>query len=377
MPEVRKIPSYRHSHKPFVAAYVRVSTEKNGQEESLENQAAYYEQKIQSNPEWEFAGIYSDTASGTHAENRGGFQQLIEDGLAQKVDIILVKSISRWSRNMVDGLNAIKLLTGNGVVIIFEQEGIDTRTPGVILPMNLGQHFAEMESRSISENLKWVYRNRAKQGKFIAQRGKYFGYNTDDGKFTPDANAEHVRWMYEQYIAGKSTKQIAEELTARGIRTLKDTEFSKDSVRGILTNEVYVGDVRIYKTPSRDVITGFIDKAWEEHYVREHHEGIVERSLWEEAQKIATANKTKIQSGEEKRTLILKQIKADPGTSAARIAENIHMQEDAVKYHLRQLRKQGRVKRAGSKKPGYGLCWAERMNEIIYCESARSDTLFG
>ena len=140
MPEVRKILSYRHSHKPFVAAYVRVSPAKNGQEESLENQAAYYEQKIKSNPEWEFAGIYSDTASGTHAENRGGFQKLIEDGLTQKVDVILVKSISRWSRNMVDGLNAIKLLTGNGVIIIFEQEGIDTRTPGVILPMNLSQH---------------------------------------------------------------------------------------------------------------------------------------------------------------------------------------------------------------------------------------------
>ena len=121
---------------------------------------------------------------------------MINDALAGKIDIIFCKSVSRWARNTLDGLRAIKRLTGNHVHIVFEQEGIDTRQPGVIFNLNVAAAIAQAESESISENLKWIYRRRAEQGIFMAQRGKYFGYNTDDGSFHLDENADHVRDIF-------------------------------------------------------------------------------------------------------------------------------------------------------------------------------------
>ena len=256
------------------------------QEESYANQAAYYEQKIKSNPEWEFVGIYGEQVSGTHAENRDEFQKLIQDAMDKKVDLVLCKSVSRWSRNMLDGLNAIKLLTGNGVHIIFEEQGIDTRTPGVILQLNLAQSVAQSESESISENLKWTYKNKAKQGKFWAKPGVYFGYDSKGDKFTENKDAEYVRFMFKHFIEGASLKQIAEELNDMDSKTIRGNEWDSEKVRKILRNEIYVGDVIFHKTPSRNVITGEIDKDWEPKYVRDHHKGIVDRETWDRAQNI-------------------------------------------------------------------------------------------
>jgi DNA invertase Pin-like site-specific DNA recombinase len=176
--KVTLIPSKRHLRKTRVAAYIRVSSKKEIQNGSYETQAKYYEDKIRSNPEWDFAGIYGDRESGTHTENREGFQQLIRDALDKKVDIIICKSVSRWARNTIEGLRTIKELTGNFVNLIFEEENIDTRHLGYQLQLNLQQVVAQMESESISENLKWSYRNRAELGLFTAARGKYFGFNT-------------------------------------------------------------------------------------------------------------------------------------------------------------------------------------------------------
>ncbi len=148
-PEVTKIPSFRNQRKTQVAAYIRVSSTMKTQDESYENQAAYYEKQIGSNPEWELAGIYGEKVSGTHAQNRDEFQRLITDALDGKIDLILCKSVSRWARNVVDGLNSIKLLTGRGVHIYFEQECIDTRTPGILLQLNLAASVAQSESESI------------------------------------------------------------------------------------------------------------------------------------------------------------------------------------------------------------------------------------
>ena len=284
MPDVSKRPCERSVRKPQVAAYVRVSSEMKSQEESYANQAAYYEQKIKSNPEWEFAGIYGEQLSGTHAENRDEFQKLIQDASDKKIDLILCKSVSRWSRNMLDGLNAIKLLTGKGVHIIFEEQKIDTRTPGVLLPLHLAQSVAQAESESISENLKWTFKNKAKQGKFWATQGRYYGYDSKGDVFTENKDAENVRFMFNRFIEGVTLTQIAEELNERGCRTIRGNEWTVERVKKILKNEVYVGDVIFNKTPSRNVITGEIDKDWEPKYVQDHHKGIVDRETWDRAQ---------------------------------------------------------------------------------------------
>ena len=254
------------------------------QDDSFENQAAYYERKIKANHECEFAGIYGEQVSGTHAENRDEFQKLIQDAMDRKIDLILCKSVSRWSRNMLDGLNAIKLLTGNGIHIIFEEQAIDTRTPGVILQLNLAQSVAQSESESISENLKWVYKNRTKQGKFWASQGKYYGYDSKGDTFTENKDAEHVRFIFESFIEGTSLIQIADELNAKGSRNSKGNEWNTTQIKKILKNEIYVGDVIFRKSPSRNVITKEIDKDWEPVYSPNHHKGIVSRDIWDRAQ---------------------------------------------------------------------------------------------
>ncbi len=178
----------------------------------------------------------------------------------------------------------VKLLAGNGIDIVFEQEGIDTRDDGVTIPLSLAASVAQAESRSISENLKWVHRERTIRGIFKANRGAYFGFNTDDGNFTPDENAKYVKMMYELYAEGWKPTRIANELNRLGVKTVTGKAFARDSVSRVLTNEVYVGDIHIGKTKSRDIITGELDEIQVENYIKDHHEGIVNRELWEKVQ---------------------------------------------------------------------------------------------
>lgn len=226
---------------------------------------------------------YGEKVSGTHAENRDEFQRLITDALDGKIDLILCKPVSRWARNVVDSLNSIKLLTGRGVHIYFEQEGIDTRTPGVLLQLNLAASVAQSESESISENLKWSYKQKTAQGKFYASKNKYFGYDTKGDEFTINENAEWVRFIFDRYVEGVGVTEIAKLLNEAGVSSQSGNPWNTTSVRCILKNEVYVGDVIFRKTPSRNVITGEVDEDWKPKYVRDHHVGIVSRETWDVA----------------------------------------------------------------------------------------------
>ena len=144
-----RIPRKRDLHKKRVAAYCRVSTLLEEQEDSFETQVSYYKAFIEANDEWEFAGIYSDEKSGTKAENRPGFQKLVRDALDGKVDYILCKSISRFSRNIVDCQKYVKLLHGNGVDVKFEKENLDTASPSCSMMLSFLSAIAQDESRSI------------------------------------------------------------------------------------------------------------------------------------------------------------------------------------------------------------------------------------
>ena len=277
---VKRIPAERHSRSPRVAAYVRVSSTLHSQDESFETQALYYEKKIQAHSGWDFAGIYGERMSGTHTDNRASFRQMIADALAHRIDLILCKSISRWGRNAAEALEDIKLLNGNHVHIVFEQDSIDTRQPGIIFRLNLMASVAQSESESISENMKWMYRNKASQGIFKPRKRQYFGFNTDDGQFIPDENAKNVKFIFESYAEGTPLSQIADALNKQGVKTRKGNPWSGSSIRSIVTNEVYVGDVRIQKRPSRNVITGKPDDIQVSRYLENHHEGIISRRLW-------------------------------------------------------------------------------------------------
>lgn len=283
--QVTIIPAARQEHKTRVAAYVRVSTLLEDQEESYETQAEFYEKKIRDNPDWEFAGVYGERVSGTHMENREEFQKLLQDAKDGKVDLILAKSVSRWARNAVDALKTVRELRSYHVGVIFEQEGLDTRDPGALLTLNMASSVAQSESVSISENMKWTFRKKTDMGIFKAKKDWYIGYNTDDGNFTPDEKtAPMIRRIFKEYVDGESLTDIANGLNDDGYRSRRGNTFKAWSVRDLLLNEVYVGDLEISKTPSHDLITGQVDKEWHSNYVKGHHEGLVDRRTWDAAQ---------------------------------------------------------------------------------------------
>ena len=289
---VRVIRSTRNARRKKTAAYVRVSTLEEEQTSSFEGQQAYYISLITSNPDWEFVGIYADRESGTHVDNREQFNKMVETALRGDIDIILCKSISRWSRNTVDALRSIKLLSGNHVRIIFEQENIDTSIPGAILQMNLAAAIAQSESESNSLNHKWTYRQNAAMGIHSIGSNHYLGYDGDGKSLKPNEDAVYVQKIYEDFVAGKTYSEIANELNAIGVTTILGKPFSAQSIKKILKNEVYKGDLRFQKSPSRDVITRELDEIQVDMYVTDHHEAIVSRDLWDKAQERINLFKT-------------------------------------------------------------------------------------
>lgn len=187
--KITKIPRKRDQHKKRVAAYCRVSTLLEKQEESFEAQVSYYSIYIETHSEWEFAGIYSDEKSGTKAENRQGFQKLIQDALDGKVDYILVKSISRFSRNIVDCQKYVNLLKANGVYVRFEKEGLDTANASSSMVFSFLSVIAQNEAKTISDNVKWGYRQRFQRGEYNLGNNRIFGYDTIGGKLVPNKDA--------------------------------------------------------------------------------------------------------------------------------------------------------------------------------------------
>jgi len=289
---VTRIPGRRSQGKQRVAAYARVSSMLENQDESFEEQEAYFVKKIRANPEWEFAGVYGERKSGTHADDRESFNLMMKDALEGKIDLIFCKSVSRWARNAVEGLKAIKLLTGNRVNVVFEQEGIDTRMPGIALQLNMASSIAQSESESLSETMKWTYRKRAERGIFAAQPGVYFGFNTDDGGFTPDGNAAFVKAIFRRYRDGMTMQQISDWLNAEGVKTVRGNDFTREAVGSILKNEKYVGDLHFGKRKSRNIITGEKDTFQIDRTLRNHHTAIVDRETWEAVQKRLPSKKS-------------------------------------------------------------------------------------
>ena len=199
---ITRIRRNRDLHKKRVAAYCRTSTDLDSQEESYEMQQEYYSAYITGHEEWEFAGIYADEKSGTKAENRPGFQRMIRDALDGKVDYILVKSLSRFSRNIVDAQSYIKLLQGNGVDIHFDKENLDTADPSCSMMLSFLSAIAQDESRSTSENVKWAYLERFKRGEYNLGNNRVLGYDCVNGKLVPNQDAGAVRLIYQLYLEG-------------------------------------------------------------------------------------------------------------------------------------------------------------------------------
>ena len=282
--------------KKRVAAYARVSTEQDEQQSSYENQIEYYTGYIKSKPEWEFVDIYSDEGiTGTNLKKRSGFNRMIEDAMNGKIDLILTKSISRFSRNTVDSLSVTRQLKAKGVEVYFEKENISSMDPQAELLFTILSSIAQEESRSISENVRWGKQRSMEAGKFSLAWSSFLGYKKgpDGLPEIVEEEAETVRKIYQMYLDGDSFKTIAEELTRQRVKTPMDKDvWSASTIRSILTNEKYIGDAIFGKTYSDSNFKRHINHGEREmYYVKNHHDAIVSREVFEAANRILENNR--------------------------------------------------------------------------------------
>ncbi len=283
-----------------VAAYCRVSTQLESQEESFRIQQEYYMKYICANPQWEFAGVYADEKSGTSVEHREGFRRMIADALAGMADRILVKSISRFSRNAVDAQFYVKLLHSHGVSVYFEKEGIDTAESSSLMMLSLIAAIAQDESRSISENIRWSYRERFQRGEYNLGNNRILGYDTVNGQLVPNHDAWIIREIFRRFVEGENYAQIARELNRMGARRMRSGNgFVASVIQVIVGNETYVGDKRLQKRAPQDFLTKKPGehKAYTSYYIKEDHEGIIDRQTWERAQAILCRHREELACG--------------------------------------------------------------------------------
>ena len=284
---IRRINSTRESRMMRVAAYARVSTIKEEQEESFETQLRYYTELIQRNDRWTFVEVYADQGrSGTSISGRPAFQRMMKDARESKLDIILVKSISRFSRNVADAQKYAYELKDLGVEVRFEREAISSFDPSAEMIFNILSAVAQEESRSISENMKWSYRKLAEKGIRHIGNNHVLGYDEIRGVLTPNKDAWIIKQIYYDFVSGLYTKEIADRLNGAGARSLRGNQFYLSTILTILRNEIYVGDRRLQKRPPKNYLTHKPDPTEEyvSYYLSDDHEAIVDRETWNRAQ---------------------------------------------------------------------------------------------
>ncbi len=274
-----------------VAAYCRVSTDSEEQLNSYEAQKAYYTQKIEENPDWELAGIFADKGlSGTSMKKRDDFKRMIAACRRGRIDTIITKSLSRFTRNTVDCLDTVRMLRARGIGVIFEKENINTLTESSEFLITLFSGFAQAESESLSGNVVRGKLMSMEAGVVPFQYKKLLGYRKGpDGKPEIDPEeAETVRRIYRRYLDGCSLPQIQRELedghvpTAEGIK-----KWSRQVIQNILTNERYIGDALLGKTYILDCISKEVRKNNGErpqYYVENNHPAIVPREWFNRVQ---------------------------------------------------------------------------------------------
>lgn len=279
------------SHKIRVAAYCRVSTEQDEQLNSFENQVTYYTEYINRNPQYELAGIYADEGiSGTSTKRREDFNRMIRDCEAGKIDLIITKSISRFARNTQDCLNYSRKLKDLGIGVMFEKEAINTLDSTGELLFTILSSLAQDESRSISENCQWGIRSLFKQGVLHLNANRFYGYDKDeDGKLVINPEqAKVVRWIFESYMDGVSPDVLARKLNEDGVPScMGEAKWATSTIVGILQNEKHMGDAILQKTYTADFLTKKMVKnegQIEQYYVKDDHEAIVDKRLWEAVQ---------------------------------------------------------------------------------------------
>ncbi len=278
-----------HQQKKKVCAYVRVSTESLQQEDSLENQTTYFKGFITANPEWEFVGIYSDQGISGYKENRPGFQKMIEDARAGNIDLIVVKSISRFARNTETVLKFTRELKSIGVGIFFELQNINTLSGAGELMLTILAAFAQAESEGASANAKMTYKRKFESGIPAHGLESTFGYkaNAQGDIVVDEEKAAVVRQMFDLAEQGIWPSKIKQYLNKNGVPGCAGGDWDDTAVFRVLHNVSYKGDLILQKTyrdsrRKQRKNEGQVDQ-W---YIAENHQPIVPPKQWDKVQEI-------------------------------------------------------------------------------------------
>ena len=269
-----------------VAAYARVTCDKDAMKHSLAAQISYYNEYIQRHSDWVFAGIYADEAYSGTKDDRPRFVQLIQDCKDGKIDRIITKAISRFARNTVTLLTTVRDLIRMGIGIYFEEQNIDTLTEAGELMITLLASQAQEESRATSENCKWRIRKMFEEG--YTTNVRLTGYRVKDGLIeTVPEEKEIVQRIFRMYLDGYGKQAIANMLFEEGVPTCLGGEWSATTVGSILRNEKYAGDLLLQKTYVADHITKVCKKNngdLPQYFVQDDHEAIISREMFEAVQ---------------------------------------------------------------------------------------------
>ena len=295
-------PKRQEQAKIKVCAYCRVSTEADEQEHSLESQKDYYEQLIKSNPSYEYVDIYYDFGISGFKERRPGFQKMMEDARAGKIDLILTKSISRLARNTVTMLNAVRELQSMGVGIFFELQNINTLSGEGELLLSIYSAFSQAESDDYSKNAYMTFSRKFKEGIPVVRLESCYGYRKDRHGNIVFNNEEAfvVRKIFKLAVEQIPPTRIARHLNENGFRTRNKKMWEASGIFRMLKNEVYKGDVMMQKTyldadRVRHKNTGQMDR----YYVAENHPAIVDAEQWNEVQDIMMEKSFSLQEKKE------------------------------------------------------------------------------
>ena len=264
------------------AAYARVSTDSEEQLTSYEAQVDYYTKYIKERADWEFVWVYTDEGiSATNTKKRDGFNRMVADALAGKIDLIVTKSVSRFARNTVDSLSTVRKLKEKGVEVYFEKENIYTFDGKGELLITIMSSLAQEESRSISENVTWGQRKRMADGKVSLPYSQFLGYEKGEDGLPKivESEAEIVRKIFRLFMEGKTPSAIAKQLANQGIPSPAGKKtWQVATVKSILSNEKYKGDALLQKRFTVD----FLTKATKvnegevpQYYVQNSHPAII------------------------------------------------------------------------------------------------------
>lgn len=274
-----------------LAAYCRVSTEQEEQENSFRNQVDYYTRFVQTHPEYELVDIYADEGiSGTNTKKREHFKRMIADCEAHKIDMVITKSISRFARNTQDCLENYRKLKNLGITVVFEKENISSADTTGELLLTILSSLAQDESRNISENTKWGIRSKFQKGIPHINTCKFMGFDkAEDGRLVVnEEEAKLVRRIYREFLEGFTCSAIAARLNAEGMPGVSgEPKWLRVTIESMLKNEKYMGDSLLQKTYTADFLTKKQvknDGEVTQYYVKGSHDGIISREDWNAVQ---------------------------------------------------------------------------------------------